>query len=165
MTLLAFVLFWVILGTSLVFIALSGGPRGARQRLHSQSRAGRKVAYAAFAAGLLGMGFAVPALVIAAVQNRDDVPEANVSNLTERQKEGRQLFGENCRICHALQAAQATALVGPDLDNLRPPKALTLDAIEKGRARGNGQMAGNLLQGEDAEKVAEFVAVAVGQKP
>jgi cytochrome c551 len=165
MTVLAFVLFWVILGLGLVFIAISGGPKAASRRLHSQSRAGQKVAYGLFVVGLLAFGFAVPALVIGAMKDRDDIPEANVSNLTERQKEGRKLFGENCRTCHALDAANATASVGPDLDKLRPPKALVLDAIEKGRARGNGQMAAGLVQGEDAEKVAEFVAVAVGQKP
>ena len=38
-----------------------------------------------------------------------------------------------------------------------------LDAIENGRARGNGQMAGGLYTGADAEDVANFVAKAVGQ--
>ena len=37
-----------------------------------------------------------------------------------------------------------------------------LDAIEKGRARGNGNMAADLVEGEDAEAVAQFVAVAGG---
>jgi mono/diheme cytochrome c family protein len=165
MTLLAFVLFWVILGLALLFVALSGGPGRARDRVRKQSRSGRRASYALFAIAMLGLGFAVPALVISAVKDRNDIPEANVSNLTADQKEGRVLFSDNCRICHSLQAVNATARVGPDLDKLRPPKALTLDAIEKGRARGNGQMAANLLQGKDAEKVAEFVAVAVGQEP
>ena len=40
-----------------------------------------------------------------------------------------------------------------------------LDAIENGRSRGNGQMAANLVEGEDAEAVAQYVAVAVGQDP
>jgi mono/diheme cytochrome c family protein len=164
MTLLAFVLFWVILGAGLVFIGISGGPSGARQRLQSQSRGGRRFTYVLFAAAVLGLGFAVPALVIAAVKERDDMPEAAVSNLTEREKDGRQLFGQNCAICHSLDAANANATVGPDLDKLRPPKALTLDAIHNGRARGNGQMAPNLVIGDEANKVAEFVAAAVGQQ-
>ena len=46
-----------------------------------------------------------------------------------------------------------------------PPKALVLDAIENGRASGNGQMAADLVEGEDAEAVAEFVAVVGGQDP
>ena len=40
-----------------------------------------------------------------------------------------------------------------------------LDAIHNGRANGNGQMAADLVEGQDAEAVAEFVAVAGGQKP
>ena len=61
-------------------------------------------------------------------------------------------------MCHTLEAANAVAQVGPNLDTLRPTKALVLDAIENGRARGNGAMARNLVIGEDAEDVAEFVA-------
>ncbi len=45
----------------------------------------------------------------------------------------------------------------------RRPKELVLDAIEKGRARGSGQMAAGLYSGEDAEDVAAYVAKAVGQ--
>ena len=37
-----------------------------------------------------------------------------------------------------------------------------LDAIEKGRAAGNGNMPAEIYEGEDAEAVAEFVAVASG---
>jgi hypothetical protein len=38
-----------------------------------------------------------------------------------------------------------------------------LNAIENGRANGNGQMAQDLYTGQDAEDVANFVAKAVGQ--
>ena len=61
------------------------------------------------------------------------------------------------------RAANAVAQVGPNLDTLRPPKALVLDAIKNGRAKGNGQMAAGLYQGQDAEDVAAYVAKAVGQ--
>ena len=37
-----------------------------------------------------------------------------------------------------------------------------LDAIENGRSSGNGQMPRQVFEGEDAEAVAEFVAVATG---
>ena len=53
--------------------------------------------------------------------------------------------------------------MGPNLDNLRPPEDLVLDAIHNGRARGNGEMAEDLVQGKDAEDVAAFVAAAVNQ--
>ena len=53
--------------------------------------------------------------------------------------------------------------MGPNLDDLRPPKELVLDAIENGRSRGNGQMAAGLYTGQDAEDVAAYVAKAAGQ--
>ncbi|MEA2310864.1 MAG: hypothetical protein QOE28_832 [Solirubrobacteraceae bacterium] len=163
MTTLVFVLFWVLLGLGLLIVALSGGTRGALGRLQSQSRGSRKFAFAFFFLALVLLGFGVPAAVISAVDNRNDIPTANVSNLTAAEKKGRQLFGDRCALCHTLQAAKAVAQVGPNLDQLRPPKVLVLDAIAKGRARGNGQMAAGLYSGQDAQDVASFVAKAVGQ--
>jgi mono/diheme cytochrome c family protein len=163
MTTLVFVLVWVVLGLGLLIVALSGGPSGALQQLMSQSRGARRAATVLFLLAVLALGVLIPAAVIAAVSNRDDIPEANVSNLTESEKHGRELFGERCANCHTLEAANAVASIGPSLDTLRPNKALVLDAIENGRARGAGQMAGGLYTGEDAEDVANFVAKAVGQ--
>ena len=163
MTTLVFVLIWVSLGVGLLLIALSGGPGGALQKLQSQSRGSRRAATILFALAVLVLGIGVPAAVIASVDNRDDIPEANVSNLTAAEQHGRELFGRRCAQCHTLTASKAVAQVGPNLDQLRPPKALVLDAIEKGRARGAGQMAAGLYSGEDAEDVAAYVAKAVGQ--
>src|SRR5215211_561354 len=163
MSTLVFVLIWVFLGLGLLLIALSGGPSGALQQLQSQTRGSRKAATVFFAIALLVLGVGVPAAVIASVNSRDDIPEANVSNLTAAEKHGRELFGRRCAQCHTLKAANAVAQVGPDLDNLRPQKALVLDAIHKGRARGKGQMAADLVEGKDADDVASFVAKAVGQ--
>jgi mono/diheme cytochrome c family protein len=163
MTALAFLLFWVLAGLGLLFVALSGGPRGARERLHSQSRSGQRIAYVAFAVALLALGIGIPAGVSLVVANRDDIPEANVSNLTAEEERGREMFGKRCSNCHTLQAANASAKVGPNLDDLRPPENLVKDAIENGRARGNGQMAADLVVGEDVDAVAAFVAKAGGQ--
>jgi mono/diheme cytochrome c family protein len=163
MTTLIFVLTWVILGLGLLLIALSGGPSGALQRLQSQSRGSRKAAVVLFVVALLVLGVGVPLAVISSVEARDDIPEANVSNLTASEEHGRELFGQRCSICHSLKASNAVAQVGPNLDELRPPKALVLDALKKGRARGNGQMAAGLYEGKDADDVASYVAKAVGQ--
>ena len=163
MTALIFVLTWVVLGLGLLVIALSGGPRGALQRLQSQSRGSRKAAVVLFAIALLVLGVGVPLAVISSVEARDDIPEANVSNLTSAEEHGRELFGRRCTQCHTLAASKSVAQVGPSLDALRPPKALVLDAIKKGRARGQGQMAAGLYEGKDAEDVAAYVAKAVGQ--
>jgi len=118
-----------------------------------------------FLLALVILGVAIPAAVVATDKNRDAIPEANVKQLTDFQERGRELFSQRCKNCHTLAAAKATARVGPKLDDLRPPKALVLDAIKKGRARGNGNMAADLVQGQDAEAVAQFVAVAVGNSP
>ena len=163
MTTLIFVLTWVVLGLGLLLIALSGGPSGALQRMQSQSRGSRKAWTVLFVIALLVLGVGVPLAVISSVEARDDIPEANVSNLTSAEAHGRELFGRRCSQCHTLAASKAVAQVGPNLDTLRPPKELVLDAIEKGRSRGSGQMAAGLYQGEDAEDVAAYVAKAVGQ--
>jgi len=164
MSTLIFVLVWVSLGLGLLLVALSGGPGGALQRLMSQSRRGRKAAVVAFGLALVVLGIGVPVAVVSAVNsNEDNIPEADVAALTDAEKRGRELFGDRCSNCHTLEAANAVAQVGPNLDQLRPPKALVLDAIENGRARGNGQMAADLYEGQDADDVASFVAKAVGQ--
>ena len=163
MTTLVFVLFWVALGLGLLLIALSGGPGGALQRLQTQSRGGRKAAIVAFALALVVLGVGVPFAVISAVEARDDIPEANVSNLTDAEQRGRGLFAARCGQCHTLEAANTVAQVGPNLDQLRPPKELVLDALANGRARGSGQMSANIYTGRDADDVASFVAKAVGQ--
>jgi mono/diheme cytochrome c family protein len=162
MSTLIFVLVWVVLGLGLVLVAMSGGPSGALQGLMSQTRRSRRFATLAFLAALLVLGVAVPAAVIAAVAGQDSIPEANVTSLTEAEKNGRELFGRRCANCHTLAAANAIASVGPNLDEIRPNREFVLDAIENGRARGNGQMAADLYTGEDAEDVAAFVAKAVG---
>jgi mono/diheme cytochrome c family protein len=160
---LVFTLVFVALGISVLFVAMSGGPGGARRRMASQSRGTRRLAMINFIIGLLVLGLGIPAAVIATVDNRNDIPEANVKDLTEAEKHGRQLFGERCANCHTLKAANAVAQVGPNLDDRQPNKALVLNAIQNGRAAGNGNMAADLVEGQDAEDVAEFVAKAVGK--
>jgi mono/diheme cytochrome c family protein len=167
MAALAFILFWVILGLGLLVIALRGGPRGRRADGERRAtRRGGRAGVLVFGVAVLLLGAGIPAAVIATVGDRDDIPEANVSDLTPLEKRGRDLFGSNaqCRNCHTLAAAKAVAQVGPDLDQLRPPYGLVLDAIENGRARGNGSMAADLVEGRDAQAVAAFVAKAVGQE-
>jgi mono/diheme cytochrome c family protein len=163
MAVLAFTLVFVALGLSVLFIALSGGPSGARKRMASQSKRTRRIALFNFLVALLVLGLGIPAAVIATVEGRNDIPEANVSNLTAAEQRGRELFGQRCANCHTLKASNAVAQVGPNLDTRQPPKNLVLNAIKNGRAAGNGQMAADLVEGEDAEDVASYVAKAVGQ--
>ncbi|HEY7621346.1 MAG TPA: cytochrome c, partial [Solirubrobacteraceae bacterium] len=75
---------------------------------------------------------------------------------------GRAVFAKYCATCHTLKASNAVGRVGPNLDNLHPNKALILDAIAKGRARGAGQMPVGLVNGADAQNVADYVSAVAG---
>ncbi len=164
MSTLVLVLGFVALGVAVLLVALrAGGRREDTEYRPSRTRTRRRLSIAAFALAIVGLGIGIPAAVIGAVNDRDSIPESNVSNLTASEKNGRALFGQHCKNCHQLEAAAAVAQVGPNLDQLRPPASLVLDAIEKGRSRGNGQMAADLVTGSDARDVAAFVAKAVGQ--
>jgi cytochrome c5 len=153
---------FVILGLGTLLFAMSGGRGGLGAVLHSQSRGSRRFATVAFVAALVVLGIVVPGLVIAAEENKDDIPHAGVTNLTPEEKRGQELFGRRCGLCHSLKAANAVARVGPDLDELAPNEQLVLDAILKGRSSGNGQMPAQIYTGQDAEDVAKFVAKSVG---
>ena len=162
MSTLAFVLFWVALAAILVLVAF----RTTRGRAKTR-KVGRKLPKTwipAFIIATIVFGVIIPAVVIARMNSRNDIPAINVSNLTEQEIRGQELFGQRCRNCHTLAAAKSVAKVGPNLDELRPPKGLVLNAIEEGRSRGNGQMAADLVEGEDAEAVAAFVAKASGAR-
>ena len=164
MSTIAFVAAFVLLGLGTLLFAMSGGRGGLGSVLHSQSRGSRRFATFAFLASLLVLGVAVPAAVIAAEDNKNDIPHAGITNLTANEKRGQELFGRRCALCHTLKAANAVARVGPDLDQLAPNEKFTLDAILKGRSNGNGQMPAQIYTGTDAEDVAKFVAKSVGAK-
>jgi mono/diheme cytochrome c family protein len=164
MAVLVFVVFWVFVAIGLVVIGIRSG-RGGKPSAVQTRRGGRAYWYVGFAIIVLGFGAGIP---IASGLGRDSdsrrVADADISHLTDAQEHGRELFHQFCSVCHSLNAAAAVARVGPNLDNLRPTKALILDAINNGRARGNGAMARNLVSGQDAQDVADFVSAAVGKK-
>jgi mono/diheme cytochrome c family protein len=164
MAALIFVSLFVALGLGVLLLAMSSGGRKRTGR-PSDTRARRvqRLATFGFVVALIALGVGVPAAVIGSVESRDSIPEHNVAKLTASEKRGREVFGEHCRNCHTLAASNAVAQVGPNLDQLRPPASLVRDAVDKGRARGNGQMAADLVEGQEAKDVAAYVAKAVGQ--
>ena len=160
-TTLAFVIAFVAIGLAVVAAAFGGG-RGERDRPAGPSRRGRKVVAAVVGAVVVVLGVVVPALVLAAAQDHDRKGPGGVE-LTAAETRGREVFRERCATCHTLAAANAVGRVGPNLDQLRPPAALTVDAVDKGRARGQGQMPAQLVTGEDTQAVAAFVAKVAGR--
>jgi mono/diheme cytochrome c family protein len=166
---LGVVIFWIVLGLGVFLVAMRGGPRGARQALHTESTAGRRGLWAvvvlAFAFGLV-----VPGLVL--VDNAEHKASAAIGgvHLNSQQQKGRELFSHACNLCHTLAASNAVGRIGPNLDALIPEvsstaagrKSFILSAILEGRARGNGQMPALLFQGKEAEDVANYVAAVAG---
>jgi mono/diheme cytochrome c family protein len=158
---IAFVLVFVALGLGVVFVAFRGGPRARTDRSGGPSRGGRRAIGVGTGVVIILIGIVVPGLVLAANSSDEKAPGGVA--LSDADVEGRQFFARNCSTCHSLRAANAVGLVGPDLDELRPPAALTVDAIAKGRARGQGQMPAGLLDGADARAVAGFIEKVAGR--
>lgn len=163
------VLFWVIVGLTVFFLAMRGGPRGARGALHTESKAGQRVVMAGVVL-LFAFGLVVPALVLAFNgANKASVGVGGV-HLNAEQQHGRALFAQSCSTCHTLAATNSVGRIGPNLDERLGSsipteagrKALVLNAIAEGRARGLGQMPALLYQGHDAESIADFLAAVAG---
>jgi mono/diheme cytochrome c family protein len=151
--------FFLILGLGTVAVAMRGGPRGLRDTLEVGRRRPLHVWEFAVAGAIVLFGLAVPAIVLSG-----DPAAAGPggSKLSTEGKEGRVLFAERCATCHTLKDAGAVGKVGPSLDVLAPPKALTLNAIKQGRA-GKGQMPAQLLEDTDAKKVAAYIEDVAGR--
>lgn len=160
---LGFVALFVILGLAVFFVAFRGGGKGAPQTAVQRRRKIGVPVLLSLAVISLGFGVVIPLVTL--LHNAGDQAEAAIGGvkLTSEQEHGRELFKERCATCHTLADAGAVGRVGPDLDNMRPAKELTLDAIANGRARGQGQMPSQLLSGPDARAVADYVALVAGR--
>jgi mono/diheme cytochrome c family protein len=160
MAALAFVSFFVALGLAVVLVAMRGGPRGVRDTLERGRRRPLHASEFALAGAIALFGLIVPAIVLSSDQASAGPGGAKLSADLQS---GRELFNQRCANCHTLADAGAVGRVGPDLDVLAPTAGLTLDAIEEGRARGQGQMPAQLYESEDAKHVAEYVAEVAGR--
>jgi mono/diheme cytochrome c family protein len=162
---IAFVLAFVVIALGVLFAAMRGGRRRcADAARRPESRGSRRAWGVGLPLAMLVIGVGVPLLVLSVNGNSHAEKGPAGVDLTSAQATGRELFAKNCATCHTLRASDAVGKVGPDLDQLRPPAGLTLDAIKNGRARGNGQMPRNLLQGQDAKDVASYVAAVAGRE-
>lgn len=155
------VVFWVVGGLGVLFVAMAA-TRRRRAPGTRESKGSRRFYALSIAAIFLVLGIAVPAVVLVTNSGADEHARGGV-DLTSRQVQGRELFAENCSTCHTLAASNAVGQVGPSLDQLRPNEELVLNAIEQGRARGMGQMPAELITGQDARNVASYVAAVAGR--
>jgi cytochrome c551 len=172
----AFVIAFVVLGLAVVFLAFGGGPRGARETLHAQSRGASRAVSVAVTIFALLIGVGVPALVMASNHHSESKKAPGGVKLTDNERRGRTLFAKNCNTCHTLAASSGAGKVGPNLDALisgingsseaetrKNRITFVTSAIHEGRARGSGQMPAELLDGQDAQDVAQFLARVAGR--
>jgi mono/diheme cytochrome c family protein len=166
---IAFAIFWIVVGLAVFFVAMRGGPRGARQSLHTDSRLGQRAVTLGVVV-LFAFGLVVPALVLAFNGEHKASVAVGGLHLDGEQQKGRELFAHSCAVCHTLAATKSVGRIGPNLDvrvgddiaTAAGRRALVLNAITEGRARGLGQMPALLYQGKEAEDVASFVAAVAG---
>jgi mono/diheme cytochrome c family protein len=182
MATVAFIVGFLAVGVAVAFVAFSGGPSQAREAYLTKGRRGFRIAIPIL---YIGLGIAIPAIVLA---NRGPA-EGSSGSLASKKgnsefKEGKDLFRETCWSCHSLKAAGAQGVTGPNLDGIgEVSEQRVLDAIRIGglpiRPGGpsRGRMPADLLpgacekppchkKGEDpteAEKVAEYVAAVAGR--
>jgi mono/diheme cytochrome c family protein len=152
---------FVLLGIGVFFVAFSGGPQAARE---AYLTGGRRSFPLIILVIYIALGIAVPAAVIAARGEAEGgVGSLRTEEANERLQNGKELFIATCKSCHDLDAVQARGVTGPDLDELGGlDRERVLNAIENG-GTGQGRMPAGLLQGQDAEDVAEYVARVAGQ--
>lgn len=153
---IAFLVPFVLLGLGVLFIAFSGGPGQAREAYLTRGSRAFKFSIVVL---YVGLGIAIPALVIAnrgeAVGGTDQLRHERAS---EEQERGKELFRQTCASCHALAAAGARGIPGPDLDESGEMTVeRVLRAIEVG-GTNQQRMPARLLSGENAELVAQYVA-------
>ncbi len=115
-----------------------------------------------FAFFFAAFALAVPLWAI----SKEGDPDSSPAKVAASDETARKLFAVNCGSCHALERAGTDGVVGPNLDELlgagtaEANEGRVLTAIENGV---QGRMPAGILQGEQAQEVANFVARVAGQ--
>lgn len=161
MEILVFLVPWVLIGIGIIFVSFSGGPGEARRAYLTR---GNRAFAVAIPVIYIAMGLAVPALVLSARGESTGATGALAhEELPAGLERGKQLFRDTCASCHDLDALNANGVTGPDLDQIgevTPERIVT--AIREG-GTGQKRMPAGLLEGENAEAVARYVAAVAGK--
>ena len=157
----AIILAFLVLGAGVIFVAFSGGPARAREAYLTR---GNRVFKVVLPVIYLGVGIAVPAIVIANGKAGEG-GSGRLADVTPSKIEarGKQLFRQTCASCHTLSAVNARGVTGPNLDEIgQVTKQRVLNAIRIG-GTGDKRMPSGLLTGNNAEAVAVYVSKVAGQ--
>jgi mono/diheme cytochrome c family protein len=123
---------------------------------------------------VLAFGIGLPAAIL--IGNHVNASaQVGGYKLTSSEKQGRLLFGQHCGVCHTLAAANAVGKVGPNLDTIKPTASLVLRTINNGclpnaptgspqQCLGYGVMPANVVTGNNARDVANFVGQVAGRE-
>ena len=105
MVIFGVILFWVVLGLAVFFVAMRGGPRGARGALHTESKLGQRVVMLVV---VLRSRSAWSCRCSCSTANGDNKASVAVGgvHLNAEEQHGRVLFSESCAVCHTLAADQ-----------------------------------------------------------
>jgi len=149
MEILAFLVPWILIGIGVFFVSFSGGPGAAREAYLTR---GRRAFGALIVLTYVGIGIAIPAVVIASRGTR----EGNSTRLSQDKlrdakpdiQKGKQLFSESCAACHNLDAVNARGVTGPDLDKIGTVTPGRVENAIKIGGTGQLRMPARLLQGE-----------------
>ena len=124
------------------------------------------------------ISFGLLAIVVVLVAfwafSKDGSGDSSPEKVASSDELARELFAGNCGRCHTLARAGTYGVVGPDLDErlAGTGPATSSEMVESTQQRvesaiengfGNGAMPAGILQAENAETVANFVARVAGQ--
>ena len=130
---------------------------------------------------VFGLLIVVLAVVIPWLAFRSKGEPESSDQVAANLKGGQSLFATNCGTCHTLYSAGTDGNYGPNLDELLAPtgppegssaqdtikatKGRVLNAVDKGvdSSTTPGRMPGGILNKEQSEEVAEFVAATAGE--
>jgi mono/diheme cytochrome c family protein len=122
---------------------------------------------------LFGLFAALCLLVIPFIAlGKEGDADAGTVEVASRDRDAQDLFANNCGTCHTLAAAGTDGVVGPNLDDLLVPSGTNTAELYEGNAGRvlhavqcgiEGRMPRGILEEEEAQQVAQFVAAYAGQ--
>jgi cytochrome c553 len=158
MAVAAFVIGFLALGAAVAYIAFWGGPGGARQAYLTR---GRRLFRIAIPVIYVGLGVAIPALVLANGKSSEGKGSLKTKVGSAEFNRGRELFRQTCWSCHTLKAAGAQGVTGPNLDQIGPmTKQRVLSAIRNGGTGDGGHIGRHRVRILARQEVRGHPAVA-----
>src|SRR6218665_568153 len=160
MEVVAFLLPFLLLGGAVLFIAFWGGPGGAREAYLTR---GSRLFQVTIGPIYIGLRLVVRSLVLAnKEESAGGVGALRSEDMTASEERGKVIFRQTCASCHSLAAVNARGVTGPSLDEIgEVTPERVVNAIKNG-GTGQGLMPAGLLEGQEAEDVANYISKVAG---